>query len=61
MEDQIRQRLKDFKSEEGVSYKYIAKILNIRLGAFYDFTSDSRPLPASDLTNLDYFLKERGY
>ena len=61
MEDNIRERLKTFKEDEGVSYKYIAKILNIGASTFYNFTSDLRPLPASDLINLDCYLKERGY
>lgn len=59
--DEIRKRVVKFHQEEGVSYKYIASLLNINASTFYNFTSGERSLSKSNLINLDYYLKERGY
>lgn len=59
--DEIRKRVVDFHQEEGISYKYIANILNINASTFYSFTSGERSLSETNLINLDYYLKERGY
>jgi len=59
--DEIRKRINTFHQEEGVSYKYIAGILNINASTFYSFTSGERSLSEDNLINLDYYLKERGY
>lgn len=59
--DEIRKRVGIFHQEEGVSYKYIASLLNINNSTFYSFTSGERSLSESNLINLDQYLKERGY
>ena len=59
--EQLRKRIVDFHEEEGVSYKYIANILNINVNTFYSFTNGNRSLSESNLNNLDDYLKQRGY
>lgn len=59
--DDLRERLKNLKEEQGVSYKCIAKNLGIGLSKFYNFTSEARELPVADMDNLDIYLKNRGY
>lgn len=59
--DEIRKRIAKFHQEEGVSYKYVASSLNINASTFYSFTSGERSLSNTNLINLDYYLKERGY
>jgi transposase len=59
--EQLRQRVINFHTEEGVSYKYIAGILNINSNTFYSFTNGNRSLSETNLINLDHYLKERGY
>ena len=59
--EELRERIKKYHEEEGVSYKSIAKTLGISIGVLYNFTSDVRDLRAKPAEDLDYYLKERGY
>jgi len=59
--DELRQRLKEFHEEEGVSYKNIAKNIGVSTGVLYNFTSEIRGLRAKPAQALDLYLKEKGY
>ena len=59
--EELRERIKKYHEEEGVSYKSIAKTLGISIGVLYNFTSDVRDLRVKPAEDLDYYLKERGY
>ena len=54
-------RLKEYHEKEGVSYKTIAKAIDISIGVMYNFTSDIRELKPAASEKLDQYLKERGY
>lgn len=59
--EQLRERLKKFHNEEGVSYKNIAKALETSPQTIYNFTSELRDLKPYVAEILDGYLKERGY
>ena len=59
--EELRERLKKFHEEQGVSYKIISKEIGISIGVMYNFTSGIRDLKEHIANNLDEYLKERDY
>lgn len=59
--EELRDRLKKFREEEGVSYVKVAKDLEVSTGIIYNFTSGVRDLKANVAIMLNDYLKERGY
>lgn len=59
--DKLRERLKKFHEVEGISYKIIAKEVEISIGVMYNFTSGIRDLKAHVADNLNEYLKSKGY
>lgn len=57
----LRERLKKYHEVEGVSYKNIAKTLDISLGVLYNYTSGIRDLKSHIQERLDQYLTERKY
>jgi len=66
MEEQIDQakllrRIKDYKDESGISYKFLAFELEIPISSFYNFTTGLRRLSEPYAEVLDEYLEDRGY
>lgn len=59
--EELRDRLKKFHENEGVSYIKVAKALEISPAILYNFTSGVRDLKQCNAEILDEYLKERGY
>lgn len=57
----LRERLKKFHEEQGVSYKAIALSIGVSIGVMYNYTSGIRDLKPKVSQNLDQFLKDRDY
>ena len=57
----LRKRLKKFHEVESVSYKNVAKELEISISVLYNFTSEIRDLKPYVAEILDNYLMERGY
>ena len=61
MEPTLVERLKKFHEEEGVSYKTVARNIDVSTGVMYNFTSDIRDLKPAAADRLDQYLTEHGY
>ena len=61
MDLNLIERLKAFHEEEGVSYKTVARNIDVSIGVMYNFTSDIRVLKPGAAERLDQYLKEHGY
>ena len=57
----LRDRVKKYHEVEGVSYKVIAQSIGISVGVMYNFTSGIRDLKEHIASNLDEYLKLKGY
>ena len=66
MEEQVDQfkllrRVKDYREEIGVPYKFLACELKIPPSSFYNFTMGLRRLSETYAEALDEYLEDRGY
>lgn len=57
----LRDRLKKFHEIEGVSYKNVAKELEISVGVMYNYTSGLRELKPHIKEHLSFYLEQKGY
>lgn len=57
----LRERLKRYHELEGVSYKAIAKAVDMSYGTMYNFTSGIRELKPEVAEDLEIYLIERDY
>ena len=54
-------RLRKYHEEKGVSYKVIAKAIDISIGVMYNFTSGIRELKPCVQEKLNKYLEQQGY
>ena len=59
--EELRERLKKFHETKGVSYKSIAKELDVSIGVMYNFTSGIRDLKEGVAEKLNSYLKDYNY
>lgn len=61
--DQVKlwQRVRDYKEDCGVTYRFLANELEINPSSLYNFTRGMRPLRLSYAMKLDEYLEDRGY
>ncbi len=57
----LRERVKRYHELEGVSYKAIAKAIDMSYGTMYNFTSGIRELKPEAAEDLEIYLIERDY
>jgi transposase-like protein len=60
-EVELKERLKKFHEEQGVSYKLVAQTIGISIGVLYNFTSGIRELKEHNQKLLNEYLVSKGY